>query len=379
MPFREWLAWIEFPDEIELWSFDGFKDQAKQVKCIVREIMVRQWDLKYKAWRKTKISDDKWENIYDKIIDSDFRVPYSQHEQQLTPGFISKLSMIFGDDEIVLLFITLILSWVLSISPSQVNKFPLELETKIFDIDPLLLRRRIKREWGKIGYQGLLIDNMFDRCKNGELLLKDNGGRKLRTRTRKFVDGTKTQALVPKRKLQEDGVEFTTLLQMYIDSLWIEMDLSRLTDDMKVVLEEEMTIHDRNALEEILEHGLKLWLIKSKVKLRSSNILDGAKIEIEKYPGIKDGTWVNKWLPIFAEIEADSPEASSEIRKRLRIEHLPISTWWSSDVFDRYGAADQYITFWNWGRKDTSEFLRRDRIIDMWERLMEWDYFYNFE
>jgi len=29
-------------------------------------------------------------------------------------------------------------------------------------------------------------------------------------------------------------------------------------------------------------------LIKAKVKLRSSLILDDAKIEIEKYPGIKD-------------------------------------------------------------------------------------------
>lgn len=59
---------------------------------------------------------------------------------------------------------------------------------------------------------------------------------------------------------------------------------------MKIALEEDMIIHDRAAIETIFEQGLDMRLVKAKVKLRSSFVLDGAKIEIEKYPGIKDGT-----------------------------------------------------------------------------------------
>jgi len=52
---------------------------------------------------------------------------------------------------------------------------------------------------------------------------------------------------------------------------------------MKILLEDEMNIHDMEALEDILEI-LRFFVNRSKIKLRSSMKIQGAKVELEYYP-----------------------------------------------------------------------------------------------
>jgi len=374
MSLSAWIIDIDVPTELDFSSCDRFLKDKTELSWIVNEIVTRQWIFAFHANNKLQILDSQWEEIYGVIEKSPSRLPQDKHEHQLSSIFLSKLRMMYGDSDITTLFWVLIWSWIASISEHQMNQRFLEIENKVSGINPLLVRERIFAVWGYVKYQWVLIDNIFD---NRKFPLEAQ----IRTRERNLDNHTITETLTWKRKLLDTSPDFIYLLQAYLNSIEEDISLEDFSRDMKILLEEEMDIHDHEALDEIL--AIFFNIVRSKIKLRASHgvpipsIDEHQKFEIEHFPLIPSPISPNWFMQQFWEKEAISPAAAIELWEVLGISHLKTTKVWARGEFKNQKAREHFLEFTWKPKHDERIYAIRDRIRRKAMRMMNNDRYFD--
>ena len=375
------VEWIDVPD-FSFETFDEFEKSRKNIRKFVDRILELQKWIEFIASKKAWIDEAKWQKIFKIIEEARTRNNLTQSEIAITGGFVAKLHLIFWDKHIVSLLVLLIESWILSISDNRVNEILIELENKLYathdlpGVDLLRTRTEIISEWWEKRYEWVLTDNYFDRR---DVLLKKNGGRQLRTRERILTDGTITETLTGKRKIWSTWKDREYALSKFFEKLWEDVDVEKIEKYMKILLEDEMNIHDMEALEDILEI-LKFFVNRSKIKLRSSMKINATKVELEYYPWIEASKTESWYMRPFVEMESETLDESEEIRRLINLhgEHIVLSTDGSEWAFEFDGAWDSYLRFWNWGTLDSRVYLTKERIKRLAMRKMSQWYFDTF-
>lgn len=376
------VAGIDVPD-FSFETFDEFQDSRKKIRKFVDRIVDLQKWIEFVAERKTGIDGDKWKKIFKRIDKSREKNNFEKSSIEVTGGFVAKLYLIFWDKHLVSLLVLLIESGILTISDSRVNELLLEIENKIFathenpGIDLLRTHTEIVANGGERRYAWVITDNYFDRK---DVLLKQNWGRQLRTRERILVDGNITETLTGKRKLAKMKDKQEYALSHFLEKLWEDIDVEKIEDVMKILLEDEMDIHDMEALEDILEI-LHFFVNRSKIKLRASMKLQCSKFELEYYPWIhasKSPTW--EMRPFVEQESGINMQEAEEVRRLINLygEDIVLSDAGSEWAFGFDGAEDSYLRFGNGGTKDSRVHQAKDRIKRQAMRLMYNGYFDNF-
>ncbi len=375
------VEWIDVPD-FSFETFDEFEKSRKSIRKFVDRILSIQKWIEFIAEKKAWIDEKKWKCIYKIIEEARTRNNLSKSEIDISWWFVAKLYLIFWDKHLVSLLVLLIESGILSISDNRVNEILIELENKLYathdlpGVDLLRTRTEIISEWWEKRYEWVLTDNYFDRK---DVLLKKNGGRQLRTRERILTDWTITETLTGKRKIWSIWKDREMALSKFFEKLWEDVDIEKIEKFMKILLEDEMNIHDMEALEDILEI-LRFFVNRSKIKLRSSMKIQGAKVELEYYPWIEASKTQSWYMRPFVEMEAETLEQSEEVRRLINLygDHIILATDGSEWAFEFDWAGDSYLRFWNGGTIDSRVHQAKERIKRLAMRKMSQWYFDTF-
>lgn len=338
---------VDLPQEVDFRSFETFSKCIEEFAKAINEIVNRQKKSQFFAKNKFNISRQQWEIIYDLLVNSS-NSNWQNRNPQLTAKYISKNHMVYWDKSLVLLLALLVHWWILWLTEDQVSDFKLELETKIHGIDPIFLHQNFLKHWWRVIRQWLYTDLEFDTFSRR---LKSNGWCKIRTRERDTINHWFSEELTWKRKLssaKNPKRELKKLHRLH-DSLETSIDLDGFSDDMKVLFEEPHTIHDHEVLRQIL-WVLEIFIVSAKTKLRTSWLIllpgshEAAKLENENIFWARSRiTW--KIVSPYAELEAPNPQVSREVRRILKIDHLPISTEWTKWTMKYLWAEDQHMEF----------------------------------
>ncbi|MCH8518738.1 hypothetical protein LAT59_03170 [Candidatus Gracilibacteria bacterium] len=378
----EQVAGLEVPD-FSFQTFDEFEKSRKEISRFVHRVLRMQEGIDFVAEKKIGIDGKKWQEIF-KIIDkSREKNNFQPGEIVVSGGFAAKLFLIFGDKQLVGLLLLLVESGILSISDSRVNEVLLELENKLHavhtkpGIDLLSVRDSILKNGGTTRYMGVITDDYFDRK---DILLKKNGGRQLRVRERTLTDQRITETLTGKRKFGKLRKEREYVLSKFFEKLGTDIDIEKIEKFMKILLEDEMDIHDMNALIEIFEL-LGFYMNRSKIKLRASMELNDTKFELEYYPGIKASKSITGEMRPFIEQEAPNLDAAKEQRELIGLygDEIILTTSGSEGAFKFDGAEDAYMKFGRGGTLDSRVHLQRDKIKREAMKKMYGGYFNNFQ
>ena len=375
------VAWVDVPD-FSFETFDQFEKSRKKISWFVHRILKIQKWIKFVAEKKIWIDWMKWQRIFSIIEKSRNKNNFQPQEINISGWFTAKLFLIFWDKQLVWLLLLLIEAWILSISDSRVNEVLFELENKVHAdhslpwINLQEIHQRVLEEGGRSRYAWVITDDYFDRK---DILLKKNWWRQFRLRERILTWNRITETLTWKRKFWKLGQEREYALSSFFEKLGSDIDIENIEKFMKILLEEEMDIHDMEALIEILRI---LWFYRnrSKIKLRASMELHNTKLELEHYPWIKATRTITWEMRPFVEQEASSLEEAEEARRLVWLygDHIVLTSSWSEWAFKFDWAWDSYLKFWNWGTADSRVHLERDRIKRRALRSMYWWYFENF-
>ena len=376
------VSWLEVPD-FSFETHEQFWKSRKAISKFVDDVLQLQKGIEFIAQKKLWVDSKKWEQIFSIIESSRVKNNFSDQEIDINWGFIAKLFLIFWDKQLVALLILLIESWILSISDNRVNQILVELENKIhgtLDTDGINLwevyNRIIENNW-RWRYKWVVTDNYFDRK---DILLGKHGGRQLRMRERILDTQQITETLTGKRKFWKLWKEREYALSHFFEKLGWEIDIEKIEKFMKILLEEEMDIHDMNALEDIFRI-LWFYMVRSKIKLRASMEIRDTKMELEYYPWILATKTKSWFMRPFIEQEAPSMESAEEVRRLVWLygEKIVLTTDGSEWAFKFDGAQESYLRFWNGGTKDSRVHLERDRIKrEALRKMYNW-YFDTFE
>jgi len=161
MPHRNWVSEIKIPlIESKSWVID-FHQNYDVIKKQVLDIVSRQKEIQYKTKFPIYFDEHLLNEIF-KILQKGLVLQWWNFfwniPENIAWNIASKLHIILGDENIVSIIILLLLTWVLEISDNDINKFAIELETKIYHQNLQKINEKILESGGKIRYSWVITD-----------------------------------------------------------------------------------------------------------------------------------------------------------------------------------------------------------------------------
>lgn len=395
------LEFPKLPDNFNKTTFDQLRWEVKKV---IFEIVKRQKKIQFNTKNKLRITDKMWNDIY--VILQQYLSWISDERLNdiknitLSPFFVSKLHLTFWDKDIVLLLSILLIVYILSVSENQVNTLVLENEIKITWIDVKELHRKILELWWVTKSRWLITDMYFDRyipwtskcnknIKPKWLLWLD--GRQIRSRQKFSLDTSseigfsQKNFISGKRELtnNEKTKDWFKGLRALFDTIEQDVSFKDVSQDMKLLFEEEMKMNAQTVFEDILQI-IKINNSRAKIKQRVSDELQlpiwNAKIEAnEDYFWAQSNTSPTWFIPPFAEFElplwSDPRELLEDI---LWLRNYNISKAGSKKFFQEQWANEAYLNFMRWLQKDNETMRKLLQYESQWRQAIVDGYYRDF-
>jgi hypothetical protein len=280
----------------------------------------------------------------------------------------SKLNMIFGDENLVSIFIMLLMVWVIKISDNPINEFSLEFEAKIKEQNIKQVAEALKNlQHYDVRFQWMIYDLYYAHK-------EEQDKRIVRVRRKKDLHGNKVDILTLKKKIKLVDERIKAILKEQVmrpydideDKLWTILKI------LRVCFEEEFLIENVDIVNDILRF-LELFIERAKVKLRSSFILYW-----DKWKKHRDIIWNLDFDDYFrtkieplVEFELKNPKKFEGILKAFLITNEKdqrISGKWSQKMFEKYWAS--YLIW-----EPSKVLFEALQAMENWNEKMEKGYF----
>lgn len=395
MPHRNWVSEIKIPlIESKSWVID-FHQNYDVIKKQVLDIVSRQKEIQYKTKFPIYFDEHLLNEIF-KILQKGLVLQWWNFfwniPENIAWNIASKLHIILGDENIVSIIILLLLTWVLEISDNDINKFAIELETKIYHQNLQKINEKILESGGKIRYSWVITDIYY--LLNQEKRHKEKGQiinaeepkiNEVKSPKDRRIIRSRTELLHPnynvknifslKRKIKKDDTIASEILKAYFPEDFF--DVSKILEKWRINFEEEFL--QRNPT--IIERISKLLfpdIERAKVKLRTSYILDtcwNTIIDADNYARIitNDGSP----MPPIVEIEMSQLKYLNEIINLLNLDNAYFSTWWSQKAINDLWWGDSYLIKWN--NSSYNFFQKINEIQVQLNKMMQNWYFDRFQ
>jgi len=374
MPHRNWVGEIEFclpliKNEKNIAKY--YEKVFEEVREKVRYIIQKQSLMHYESKIQINLNDEQKRNIFDKI--AKWWASNLWETTVVSWTLASKLNMILGDENLVSLFIMLLMTWVIKISDNPINKFSLEFEVKILEQNDEQVKKALQElQPYEVRFQGVVYD-----IYHAHKLEED--GRIIRLRRKKDISWEKKAVLTLKKKIKNPDERILNLLEeQVLKPFSIDNDeFSKLTKVLRICFEEEFLIESLDIVNDILRF-IHINQERAKIKFRSSYIL----YDWEKGRNDRNLNWNLDRDDYFRSdprvnniVEPDLKDLRSflNVLSAFGISNYDdprLSGVWSSTLFKQYWAWNNYL-------KSPLNLKKISKILQESNILIESGYFKN--
>lgn len=373
MPHRNWVNKIEFRlplIEDEKNEFEYLNKVFKEVREKVRDIIQKQSWMHYESKTQINFDDERKRNIFEKI--AKWLCSNLLETTVVSWTLASKLNMILGDENLVSLFIMLLMTWVIKISDNPINEFSLEFEAKILEQNDEQVKKALQElNSYEVRFEGMIYDIYH-------ALEEEQDKRIIRLRRKKDISWEKKAVLTLKKKIKNPDERILNLLEeQVLKPFSIDNDeFSKLTKVLRICFEEEFLIESLDIVNDILRF-ININQERAKIKLRSSYILydwEGEQNDRSIIWSLDSDYYFRTGIEKLVEFELKNPKNFQKILNAFgiqKIEDEKISGKWSQKLFKKSGEEGDYLN-------SPLDLLKIIQILTKGKSLIQEGYFKNY-